>query len=79
MDSKAFFESLENGDEYVTLITTKEVYNQIDVDLRPLIVLSGIRQKNDDFKNDETHKELRSNERNAKKELRDYEYLKNNK
>lgn len=79
MDSKAFFESLDNGEEYVTLITTKEVYNQIDVDLRPLIVLSGIRQKNDDFKNDEIHKELRSNERNAKKELRDYEYLKNNK
>ena len=79
MDSKTFFKFLPNGKEYVTLITTKTNYNLIDEVLRKKIVLTSVRQKNNDFENDETHKALLVKKSKIEKEIRNYEYEVNNK
>ncbi len=79
MDFKAFYESLKEGQEYMTIITTKDVYGRIDQYLRADMVITSVNQKNESFKDDKHHKKLVSKVSKAKKELRDYEYLKNNK
>ena len=77
--SKEFFEQLREGDEYLTLLTTKEVYSGIELELRNRMVVNTVRQKNNSFKDDDNHKELVKNLSKAKKELRNYEYSQNHK
>ena len=78
MTSKEFFRRLEDGREYVTLITTKEIYNSQGMHNIPEIVLTSIKKKNESFENDETYRELVSAVSKAKKKLRDYEFSINN-
>ncbi len=78
MDFKAFYESLKEGEEYMTIITTKDVYGCIDQYLRVNMVITSVNQKNESFKDDNHHKELVSKVSKAKKQLRDYEFSINN-
>lgn len=73
-----FFNQLEEGDEYLSLLCTKQVYASIDPLLVDKIAINNIRQKNESFKEDDNHKDLVKKLRKAKKELQDYEYRKNN-
>ncbi len=79
MDSKAFFKTLDEGEEYMILMIQKRNYRYIPDDIRECVYISYVGQKNDSLKDDPMHKELVANEKQAKKELRDYRYLKNNK
>lgn len=74
--NKEFFEELREGDEYLNVFMTKEVYNGIDLELRQLMTDPEIRQKSEVFKNDEQHKALTKEYSRAKKELRNYEFKK---
>lgn len=78
MTIQEFFNQLEEGDDYLSLLCTKQTYASIDPLLVDLIVLNSVRQKNESFKEDVNHKELVSKLRKAKKELQNYEYRKNN-
>jgi len=77
--AKEFFEELREGDEYLSLLSTKEVYNGIDFELRERMVVNTVRQKNSSFANDENHKKLILKVSKAKKELRNYEFEQNHK
>jgi len=77
--SKQFFEELREGDEYLSCMMTKEVYNGIDLENRERIVVNTVRQKNSKFKNDEVHKALVKKVTKVNKELRDYEFENNHK
>jgi hypothetical protein len=77
--SKEFFEELREGDEYLSCMMTKEVYNGIDLENRERIVVNTVRQKNSKFKNDEVHKALVKKVTKVNKELRDYEFENNHK
>ena len=77
LSSREFFESLEDGQQYISCFTTEEAYAKIPREVQREMVINEIRQTNDAFKNDETHKDLKKNFNKAKGELRDYEYLKN--
>ena len=79
INSKQFFEELREGDEYMSLLATKEVYSGIDLELRERMVVNTVRQKNSKFKDDDNHKKLAINVSKAKKELRNYEYDQNHK
>ena len=79
LGAKEFFEELRDGDEYLSLLTTKEVYNGIDLELRERMVVNTVRQKNSKFQDDDNHKKLVINVSKAKKELRNYEYDQNHK
>jgi len=78
MTSNQFFEQLNEGEEYLSLLCTKDIYSLIPMDLTKEIVINNIRKKNESFKEDEQHKELVKKLRKAKKELQNYEYDKNN-
>lgn len=78
MTPQEFFSQLEEGDDYLSLLCTKQTYASIDPLLVDLMVLNSVRQKNESFKEDDNHKELVKKLRKAKKELQDYEYRKNN-
>ncbi len=71
-----FFNHIEEGEEYLTLFCTKGSYSQIPKHLT--VVISSVRQKNESFKDDEIHKDLVKKLSKARRELSDYEYLKNN-
>ena len=73
-----FFNQLEEGEEYLSLLCTKQTYASIDPSLIGQLVINNVRQKNEAFKDDTDHKELVKNLRKAKKQLQDYEYRKNN-
>ena len=75
LESKEFFEGLKDGEEYLSLMVTKDVYFKIDPELRSKIYSGDVRQKNNSFKNDENHKILLKNRIKANNELRDYEYI----
>jgi hypothetical protein len=77
--SKEFFEELRHGDEYLSCFMTREVYSGIEFELRERIGVTTIRQKNDNFDSDDTHKQLRSNIHKAKTELLKYEFNINHK
>ena len=72
-----FFNQLEEGEEFLSLLCTKDTYSLIPTNLP--IVINSIRQKNESFAVDNTHKELVKSLRKAKKDLQDYEYEQNNK
>lgn len=72
-----FFDLIDNGKSYLTLLCTEETYKEIPEDLRSKLVISSIRQKNESFKDDPVHKGFVKNLRKAKKDLSDYEYNKN--
>lgn len=74
---KEFQESLNNGDEYTTLIMKMQTYNGLDFENDELIYQSAIRQHNDIFKEDETHNSIKKKISKAKAELRNYEFDKN--
>ena len=78
MTVQEFFASLNDGEEYFSLLCDKDTYIEIPQELMTYIVVNSIRQKNESFKDDEAHKELVKKLRKAKKELQDYEYDKNN-
>lgn len=78
MTTQEFFSQLEEGDDYLSLLCTKQTYASIDPLLVDLMVLNSVRQKNESFKEDDNHKELVKKLRKAKKELQDYEYRTNN-
>jgi hypothetical protein len=73
-----FFNQLEEGQEYLSLLCTKQTYASIDPLLSGELVINSVRQKNEAFRDDEQHKELVKKLRKSKKELQDYEYKKNN-
>lgn len=77
--SKDFFMELRQGDEYLSCFMTKEVYSGIELELRDRIVVNEVRQTNDKFKDDPTHKNLIKTLYKAKKEVRNYEYEQNHK
>jgi len=77
--SKEFFEELREGDQYLSCMMTKEVYSGIDLENRERIVITTVRQKNSNFKDDKYHKELLKKKSKIDKELRDYEFNINHK
>ncbi len=77
--SQQFFQDLREGDEYLNCFMTKEVYSGIELENRQRICVNTVRKANDQFKNDETHKNLSKSLSKAKKELLDYEFKLNNK
>ena len=79
MLSKEFFNSLQDGEEYLNVFMTKDTYSVINEELRPLMVLNQVRQKNSSFVNDDNHKELLKNKLKADKAIIDYEFNTNNK
>ncbi len=78
MQAKEFFGCLKEGEEYVSVLMTKETYNKMNKSVKESIVITSIRQLNTSFKDDENHKKLVSKVSKAKKELRNYEYDINN-
>ena len=78
MTIQDFFSLLNEGDEYLTIMCTKDTYRKIPHELMKEIVINSIRQKNESFKDDPVHKEKVKALNKAKKDLSDYEYLKNN-
>jgi hypothetical protein len=79
MTSKEFFTHLRDGEEYYNCLMTSEVYNLIPLDQRNHIAVSEVRQKNDSFTNDETHKILVREFGKAKAKLIEYEFNHNHK
>ena len=79
MTSQEFFGSLEEGQQYLSCFTTEEFYLMIPQEIRDNMLINEIRQQNKQFKDDPIHKKLTSDYRNAKKQLRNYEYDVNNK
>jgi hypothetical protein len=77
--SKEFFEELREGEEYVSVMMSMDVYNGISLENRLRMTDPKVRQKNSKFTNDETHKELVKKVAKANKELRDYEFNINHK
>ena len=79
LSNKQFFEQLREGDEYLNCFMTKEVYSGIDFELRERIAVSEVRQKNNSFENDETHKALMKDMAKLKTKIINYEYDLNHK
>mgnify|MGYP003656985442 FL=1 len=79
MTRQEFFGSLEDGQQYLSCFTTEEFYLMIPQEIRDTMLVNEIRQQNSDFDNDPTHKQLKKTYRDAKKELRNYEYKVNHK
>jgi hypothetical protein len=79
LSNKQFFEQLREGDEYLNCFMTKEVYSGIDFELRERIAVSEVRQKNNSFENDETHKALMRDMAKLKTKIINYEYDLNHK
>jgi len=77
--SKEFFDELREGEEYVSVMMSMDVYNGISLENRLRMTDPKVRQKNSKFTNDETHKELVKKVAKANKELRDYEFNINHK
>lgn len=75
--SKEFFQELQEGQEYYNCLMTSEVYNGITHELRELICVSSIRQKNSQFENDEQHQELVRQMSKARAKLQEYEFKTN--
>jgi hypothetical protein len=73
--AKQFFEELREGEEYLSLMASREVYFGIDHELREQMYCSTIRQKNSNFKEDANHQQLVKNVSKAKNALTDYEYI----
>jgi hypothetical protein len=73
--AKEFFEELREGEEYLSLMVSKEVYFGIDFELREQMYSSSVRQKNSSFKDDPNHQKLVKNVSKSKNELIDYEYI----
>ena len=78
LSSREFFESLEDGQQYLSCFTTEEAYAKIPREVQREMVINEIRQTNASFKDDPYHKALKDKQRKAKNELRDYEFIKNN-
>ena len=70
-----FFNQLEDGEEYLSILCTKQTFSKLNTDG---LVINSVRKKNESFKDDEQHKELVKKLRKTKKALQDYEYEKNN-
>ena len=79
MTTPEFFDQLNEGDEYLSILCTKQIYSKIPSELLDVMSISSVRQKNESFKDDLEHKELVKGLSRAKKELQNYEYYKNNK
>jgi len=54
-------------------------YNGLDFEMDELIYQGDIRQHNDKFQNDETHKELRKRKSKINKQISEYEFKLNHK
>ena len=76
LSPQRFFEQLEDGEEYFTVMMYKETFNVLAGEWLEHVSFSS-RIKNESFKTDIIHKGLVKVKRKANKELRDYEYLKN--
>lgn len=70
-----FFDKLKDGEEYLSLLCTKEAFSKINSEG---MVINSVRQKNESFKEDIEHKGFIKALRKAKKDLQNYEYEKNN-
>lgn len=79
LTTREFFDSLEDGQQYLSCFTTEEAYALIPREVQEKMLINEIRQTNDSFKNDEAHKALTKKLRTAKGELRDYEFKINHK
>lgn len=78
-DYKLFKESLNESEEYTTLIMSTQTLVGLDFEMREIIYQGGIRQKNSMFDNDEVHKSLRKERTKIDKQIRDYEFKINHK
>lgn len=74
LTTEQFFGSLEDGQQYLSCFTTEEFYNLIPREVQEQMLVNEIRQENKDFKDDPMHKALNKKYRDAKKQLRNYEY-----
>ena len=74
-----FFNQLNEGEEYLSILCTKQAYAKMPSELLDIMSISSVRQKNESFKDDTDHKELVKSLRKAKKDLQNYEYEQNNK
>jgi hypothetical protein len=59
-----FFNQLKDGEEYLSILCTKQTFSKLNTDG---LVINSVRKKNESFKL-----------RKTKKALQDYEYEKNN-
>jgi len=74
ISNKEFFEQLREGEEYLSALMTKQTYSGIDFEMRQLIVVGDVRQKNTQLNQDDEHKRLVRELSKAKAKLIDYEY-----
>ena len=79
MEYREFQNNLEENGEYISCMMSTNIHRQLPFELREQMYESEIRQKNEAFKNDDTHKGLVKSISKAKKALRDYEFNINNK
>ena len=76
---KDFKNSLQEEEEYTTLIMPMNAYNGLDFEMDELIYQGDIRQRNSRFENDENHKELRKKKAKINKQISEYEFKLNHK
>ena len=79
MEYRDFQNNLEENEEYISCMMSTDIHRQLPYELKEQMYESEIRQKNEAFKNDDTHKGLVKSISKAKKALRDYEFNINNK
>jgi len=71
---REFFESLNDGDEYLTILMKRDDFNEIPKNSVNKMVVNTVRKNNKVFETDPTHIALSKKSRDAKKELRNYEF-----
>jgi len=73
ISNSEFFGQMREGEEYISCLMRKEVYNGLDFELRELMLAGDVRKKNTSLNQDEHHKKLIGKISKAKKDLVIYE------
>lgn len=78
LTSEEFFRTLEDGQQYMSILTSEEYYDLIPREVQEQMVINEIKQINTNLKEDIIHKKLLSDYYKARKALRNYEFNINN-
>lgn len=72
--SEQFFRELQDGETWCSCFIYESQMEYIPESVKMYMCINEIRQQNDNFKDDEIHKELVKDLSKAKRALRNYEY-----
>lgn len=78
ISAKDFFLELQEEEEYLSCLMTKDTYSGIDHELRELIVVSSVKQQNKEFANNEELQTLYKDRSKIKKKITKIEFNINN-